>query len=186
VNPRAILLLAVLALLAAGLTAFLVLRVPSSEDRVAQERFVFDYAVNAVDRVTVKRGRTVAFDLERDPIANAWKLREPALGAADRAKVSRLLSDLRFESRILRDLTDESPGGLERYGLVPPALEVVLRSSGRTIAFEVGASEPSHAGVYVRLLAGPRLLVVTPVVRSLFEVEAASLRETEAVEPRPR
>ncbi|HSM14471.1 MAG TPA: DUF4340 domain-containing protein [Thermoanaerobaculia bacterium] len=150
--------LAVLALVVAGLAAFVLLyerELPSSDERRQLEKRVFDVEASAISRLEIERdGARVV--LEREPSAPeedgaplatpaAWRLIEPLAARADRALADRLASDLAGleQSRRLEGATRGE------VGLEPPRGVVRWRSDAAEGSVEVGGEVPASSTMVV-------------------------------------
>jgi hypothetical protein len=173
VNPRAAIVMAAVALAAGCVAFFLYLRVPHPDDQRKFDREIFHYSVSKIDRITVKVQREVLYELERQ--GDKWIYKHPPLGDADAGRILRAIADLRFEARVKDEFT--GPGPLDRFGLVKPKLEVSLHEPGATYAFELGDSNATKDGVYIRVMPGARVLLTLPVVATLFPSDAASFAQ---------
>lgn len=177
-NPRATIVLAVLAVILGAVAVYVVIFGPDEAEITGTERHLFDFKVTAVERLTVRRRGSVAYDVERD--GEKWVYREPPLGDADPARVALVVSDLRF-ALAKHDLSasGEKPG-LDRYGLSPPTLEVRIQTSGKTVGFDVGGTNPTNDGVFVRTHHDNHVVVASLVVLKDLDVAPEFFKAGEA------
>lgn len=168
-NRNAAIIMLILAI-ALGIGTYLIIKmVPTQEEQKQKELEVFDFQVQRVIRFAAKRGADLVYDIALEK--NEWVYKYPPLGKADPAKVLRALSDLRFEAKIIQDLTE---GGnrtqLNRYGFDKARYEVDVYTHGRNYIFQIGDENATKDGLYIRVLPGDRIIVTLPIVRTLFEV----------------
>ena len=172
-NPKAALLLAALAAVFVGIALWIFLAVPGRAERQTQERELFDYKVQRVDRITGKRAREIVYDIEKQ--GDRWVYKTPPLGDADVGKIARLISDLRFDARLRNEVMPAGAGvPPEVYGLTKPRIEVTIHEPGRTTTFEIGAVNPTQDGVYLRFIPGGRVVLTEPGPPQAFDAEAAA------------
>jgi hypothetical protein len=161
-----------MALLAIGVVAgavFMIRWVPTFEEQRKQQLEVFDFQVQRVSRFTMKRGADLVYDIVLDK--GEWVYKYPPIGKADAAKVIRVLSDLRFDARVIQDLSqDGQHPPLDRFGFDKPRPEVDLYIPGKTYVFQIGLENATKDGVYLRLLPGDRVVVTDKKIAALFDV----------------
>jgi len=186
-NPRAAIIMLILAIALGVGTYFFIKMVPSSDEKNRQQFDAFDYQVPRVIRFAAKRGADLIYDIALEK--NEWVYKYPKLGKADPAKVLRVLSDLRFEAKVVQDLTEEgNRAQLNRYGFERARFEVDIYTHGRNYIFQIGDDNATKDGIYLRLIPGDRIIVTPPVIRGLFEVAPDSfiLTDPTMADPGPQ
>ncbi|MBI3817968.1 MAG: hypothetical protein HY286_04695 [Planctomycetes bacterium] len=174
-NPKMALALLIVAILLGAGTLYLVLNIKTFDDR--SERDVFDFSVPKVTKITAKRGADTLYEIAHEK--DRWIYKFPAIGEADASKVVRAISDLRFDARIMADVTAGGKSGpLEEYGFGGSRLEVDIYTPGKNYIFQIGNATATKDGVYVRLIPGDRVLVTTPKVSQLFDVAPDYFKST--------
>lgn len=185
-NPRAAIFMLIFAVLFGGVAYYLLTNVATFDQQARLDREIFDFSVPKVSRITAKRGASVVYDLEFE--GHSWNYKFPPLGIADSGKVIRTISELRFEAKIREDITKSGgPISLEPYGFTTERLEVDIFTPGRNYIFQIGATNATKDGVYVRIIPGDRIYVTIPKVQELFDVSADFFKPSDsAAAPGPK
>lgn len=184
-NPKAVIVMLIFAVLLAGLAVYLFTSVATPEERARAERDVFDYKVPQVTRIAAKRGADVVFDISHE--RERWIYKVPALGDADPGKVLRAISELRFESTVKEDITDgDGPVSLEAFGFSGSRIEVDLYTPGKNYIFQIGNLNATKDGVYLRFIPGDRVILTSKKVVELFDVPATAFKPTTGESPGPK
>jgi hypothetical protein len=115
--------------------------------------------------------------LQRDPTNQVWQLSRPRL-RADQFKVENLLDKIE-QGRLTRFVTDDLNADLETYGLLPPALELVLGQGTNPLQrVQFGKSPPQDAAsVYARRLDRTNVVLVPKTLLDLLHMPAAEYRD---------
>ena len=116
--------------------------------------------------------------LKRDD--NGWRMLLPVKDRADRSRVEALLAGVEF-MRPLRWLPGTAPPA--GSGLEEPGIRLILTSGGGAYKLEVGASDASGQGTYVRTEQGgkARLAVAPRRLLQLLDHSSETLRDHQLV-----
>ncbi|MBL8695508.1 MAG: DUF4340 domain-containing protein [Planctomycetes bacterium] len=158
------------ALALGGVTVYLVQTSAKPADFDQTEKTLFRFTVSRVDRVVVRKGLDVVYELQNRN--GEWSFIQPPFGAADSAKVVRALSELRLSATAESELGTTGQVALEKYGLMKPRIEVAIQSPGESTTFAVGDATPTKDGVYLHLLDLKRIVKTQKTVLAEFDVPA--------------
>jgi hypothetical protein len=152
-------LLAALVILGTGFLFFFEARFETTTEHQRTEDRVLQLTTDEVVRIKIRRDAWTSTVLERVD-AHSFRVVEPTEGPADRALVTRLLSDLEFLKRqsVLEGADDKRRYS---YGLSPARLELDIElHEGREIHMSFGNTPAVGAGVYLSVLGTDPVYVV--------------------------
>ena len=168
-------LVAVFAILAAGVTYFdLTGPVPSGTPTVAPS-VVVDVPLNMVTYVEVTEAGKTAAVARKDE--TTWEIVSPSTEPADNRRVEDAVGRI---ARLNATRKIEQPGDLSAYGLAQPPLRIELRLSGSTRELLVGNKTPDNSSYYVKTPDAGTVYVV-----SSFAISEMTRWLTEPPRPRP-
>jgi hypothetical protein len=129
-----------------------------------------------VRALTIARPGRPTITLRKGKEASTWRLVDPVSGPADPAAVASILSRLEFLEPV-RSL--EAGANAKQLGLSPPAVRLNLELGASQVVIELGRSDPSGRGVYLRTGARPGAgpVVVERELLDAVRVEADTLRD---------
>jgi hypothetical protein len=164
----------VLAIIAAGLAAFIVFvdrRHPSGNDQAAHVRLLPAVDRAAVRRITIARGDQRPFGLVREPVGRdpAWRV---GTGPADDHAVEDLLGAL--------DLAESDRAAtidLDAAGLKPPAVRLEIETPAATTTVALGRPDPTGQGVYAQVSGADAIRVAPRRLLALADRPSEAFRD---------
>ncbi len=173
--------LAVLALLAAGLSVYVFLfersSVTSKERAERAGRVLVSFVRDKVDRLELERkGQRVVLEREaKEGELGGWQMRAPIKVKADDDAVDQLLGELEWLSA--RRTVTLTPEDEKRYGLSAPRYRVRFRVAGETHLLTLGHDDVHGESVYARIDRAPEGVVVPKTVIEALAHEPGHFRE---------
>ena len=148
---------------------------PSLVEVSASRPRVLTVAPDAIEQITVRSENGDATTLTKG--GDAWQIVSPVAANADATatiEMTRALANLE-----IRDVVDENPTNLEQYGLDPPRLEVVLKTSGDAMSRRllIGDKTPAGENLYAKLASETRVLLIAASIDATFNKTTWSLRD---------
>lgn len=186
-KPRTLAILAVVVAALAGFVAFVERDLPSTDERRAAEKRLFDLEADDLVRLEIEwNGATVR--LERDPITTGddapafpppreWRLLEPFLGRADRTLADRLAADL-AGLEIVRRLDGASRS---EVGLDAPRGSVRWATADAEGSIELGEAVPATSRLVAAASTVADPVVVADTLVADLEREPGDWRSKEVV-----
>jgi hypothetical protein len=131
------------------------------------------------DRFEVRSpARGLGFSLNYNLTNRFWRLSKPMQARADHGKVENLLRKF-LEGRITEFVTDDPAADLERFGLQPPAAELVLGNGTNDIlSIQFGISPTNRPDlVYARRLSHTNVVLIPREMADTLQVPFTEFRD---------
>jgi hypothetical protein len=124
---------------------------PVSELR---DKTILDFNADAIDRIEIHRqGDVVELKKQKD----GWRLARPVPDQADDATVDSLVNSIRYGR--IQDFAADSLDQLKKYGLQPPALQIVVFAGEKRSELNVGGKSGDNNYAYA---AGRTVVFTVP------------------------
>jgi hypothetical protein len=165
-----------LALVLAGLSAYIVLveRKKPAEEESRLGPKVFAVKADAIDEITVKSAAGERTSLRK--AGGSWQITSPVSAPADEAEVAGIVSGLAMVD--ITRTVDENPADLGQYGLAEPRVEVAFRAGGAAQQrLLIGDKTATSGDLYAKLPGQKKVFLISGSYDASFNRGTFDLRQ---------
>jgi hypothetical protein len=150
-------------------------RAPSLAEVRASRPKVLTVAPETIEQVTVRSASGDSTTLTK--AGEAWRITAPVAAETDDTATSAITRGL--GNLEIRDVVDENPSDLKSYGLDPPRVEVIVKTSGDAPPTHllIGDKTPVGEDLYTKLASEKQVLLIAASFDETFNKTTWDLRD---------